>query len=120
MARRKVGACVMGLGFDVALDDEAGCRRAIDAARRVTDSVSVPLIPVRTNFRRVIPVNWELCFADAALACLSQTKGRFSTGLFASGEPYDKVVQNSILELGPVARRALASVKRLSPLSMRT
>jgi hypothetical protein len=90
IARRRLGGCVLALGFDISRTDEEACRRAVESAGRLTDAASVPLIPVRTNFREAVPVNWELCFSEAAVACLRQFQGRFGYGLLASGEPYDK------------------------------
>ena len=85
--RQDVTAALMVHGFDIPLHDYAGFGGALARARRMLDSVDIPVIPIQTNIRALFP-DWELSHGMAVAAVLTVLSGKFATGLIASAGTY--------------------------------
>ncbi|HEU4325959.1 MAG TPA: hypothetical protein VFS21_22665 [Roseiflexaceae bacterium] len=88
---RPVGAGLLIHGYDIPVADDTMFAPACARARRMTESLGVPLIPVATNYREVEPL-WEDVHMVCVGACLSLFEGAFDTALVGSSEPYRKLV----------------------------
>lgn len=84
----EVGAGVMIEGLDIPLDDPA-FPLAADSARRILQSVDLPLIPVATNWRALAHghgLNWEDAYGTAVVSALSLFSAGYRGALFASND----------------------------------
>lgn len=79
-------------GFDIPLTEDAAFARAAATARRVLAPLGVELVPVRTNFRAVVPLNWEHSHACGLAGVLHLFKGCLAKGLIPSTEPYNRLL----------------------------
>jgi len=85
--QRDVSACLFVHGFDIHWKDRAFAA-ALARAGRITQSLDVRLVPLRTNLRRRLP-SWEQVHAGAVSAALSLFGARYATGLVAASYAYD-------------------------------
>ena len=90
--RRTIALAVLIHGLDIPLDDESGFRGALARGARAAADLGIPLSPVRTNFRQVVPREWVMSFGAALAACLHLFKGRGGAGLIPSSKPYDDLL----------------------------
>lgn len=90
--RRTIALAVLIHGLDIPLDDETAFRIAFARAGRAAADVGIPLSPVRTNFRQMVPGEWVMSFGAALASCLHLFKGRCGAGLIASSKPYDDLL----------------------------
>lgn len=90
--RRPLTHAVTIHGLDIPLEDDAAFRGALARAGRATADLGIRLLPVRTNFRQVVPKEWVMSFGAALAACLHLFKGRCGIGLIASSKPYDDLL----------------------------
>jgi len=89
---RRLKACAFIHGFDIGLDDQAAYDHAFESARRTLDDVKVPLIRIRTNFRKLVPVSWEDAHVAALAAALHTVQGTARVGLVGSTKAYNELV----------------------------
>lgn len=77
-------------GFDIPLGQANAFEQAQQRAMRMLSSVNVALIPMATNFRKVMAphIAWENGFGTAISSCLLMLQGGFSTGLIPSSYSY--------------------------------
>jgi len=75
-------------GFDIPLENSDAFAVVRSNARRALESVGVPLVCVKTNWRDVACRNWENEFAAGLAACLHQFAGIAGIGLVGSAEDY--------------------------------
>ncbi|MGD1714803.1 hypothetical protein [Dapis sp. BLCC M172] len=87
-----IKTCAMVHGFDIPLQDEEVFVTAFNQASATLKSIDIPLLPIRTNFRKVIWTNWEHVFAAALVAALQNFKKIVGTCLIGSSEPYKSLV----------------------------
>jgi hypothetical protein len=92
LGRRTIALAVLIHGLDIPLDDEAAFRGALARSNRAASDLGIPLSPVRTNFRQVVPREWVMSFGAALAACLHLFKGRCGAALIASSKPYDDLL----------------------------
>jgi hypothetical protein len=85
---RQLGAGLMVHGFDLPVAEEGAFAQAHASAEKIMKSVNVPLIPLQTNWRDCIPVDWEDGFGTAAFSCLMFFAKKFNAGLLAGGESH--------------------------------
>lgn len=85
--RHALKAALMVHGFDIPLTDSAGFRRAAERARRMLESVGVPLILMQTNAREFL-ADWEMMHGTAVAAALTFFSKAYTTGLIASTGTY--------------------------------
>jgi len=79
-------------GMDIPLSNESDYDSYCECARTTLASVGVPLARLRTNYRSVIPMNWEHTHVCAIVSALQMFKGICGTILVGSTEPYDTLV----------------------------
>ena len=84
--------CTIVHGFDIPLDNETAFHSASQRAQKTLGDIDLPLIPIRTNYRDVIKVNWEHVFSCALVATLNNLKAVAGTCIIGSSEPYDSLV----------------------------
>jgi hypothetical protein len=79
-------------GFDIPLAEDAAFARATATARRVLAPLGVELVPVRTNFRDVVRINWEHSHAGGLAGVLHLFKNGLAKGIIPSSEPYNRLI----------------------------
>lgn len=80
-------AVVMGLGFDIPVNDRNGYQAAIARLRPAIDEAGIALIEVATNVRSHLQ-NWEMEHGAALASVLSLFSSSFGSGLIPSTAPY--------------------------------
>lgn len=83
--RRNLQAGVMVHGYDIPLSQKQVFDRAFTRSKIMLDSLGLELIPVATNFREVISINWEDAYVSAIASALMLFQNRYSIGLLANG-----------------------------------
>lgn len=79
-------------GFDIPISDENAFQSAFRQQKTVTDPLGIPIIPLRTNCKEVIRMNWEFWFGLALAAALQMFKEECGTGVLPSGIAYRDLV----------------------------
>jgi hypothetical protein len=87
-----IKTCAMVHGFDIPLKDDEAFASAFNQASATLESVDIPLLPIRTNFRQVIWTNWEYVHAAALVAALQNFKGLAGTCIIGGTVPYNSLV----------------------------
>lgn len=105
--RRHLQAGVMVHGFDIPLEQQSAFDGALAKSKMILDSLDLELIPMASNYRELIKLNWEDTYGGAIASALMLLKNRYSSGLLASAFPY----QNLLLPRGsnPVTDQFLSS-----------
>ena len=80
-------ACMIH-GADIPLENRSGFSSAFRKACETLQTVGIELAPVRTNFREISRVSWEVSHGIVIAAVLSCFQSRAGIGLIASGKPY--------------------------------
>ena len=89
---RKLTACVMIEGFDIRIGKPEIFGNALARSKETLDSLGIPLVHVRTNFRELFTLDWGLVHGTVLIACLTMLKDRASCALVGSAEPYRDLV----------------------------
>ena len=84
-------AALLVHGMDIPLDQPEVFEGALARGRRMLEDTGVPLLPVRTNARK-LGMGWEQSFGLQLIGCYLCFQGSFSAGLHGSGEPYETLV----------------------------
>ena len=87
-----INFCSIVHGFDIPLSDADEFENAKNRAQATLDDISINLIPIKTNYRRIAKANWEDAFSTALVAALSNFKTVAGTCIVGSSEPYDSLV----------------------------
>lgn len=87
-----VKTVLMGHGFDVHYDDADAFDRLCRRTRPILEDCGLSSVIVRTNFRKIIPHNWDHCFGACLAGTLQQFAGRFGFGMMGSGKSYSTLV----------------------------
>lgn len=105
--QRPITAGLMVHGFDIPLSQNQEFNRAAAKSQAIVDSLGVKLILMSSNYRKVIPLNWEDSYGVAIASCLMLLQGGYTVGLLGSAFPY----QNLMLPRGsnPVTDPFLAN-----------
>ena len=85
-------AGVLVHGFDIPLDDQNAFEMIFNQAQQTLANINLPLLPVKTNFREVLPLDWEHVFSTALVAVLANFKQLGGQFLVGSSEPYNALV----------------------------
>ena len=85
--KQSIAAALIVHGFDIPTSDLKGFNIACEKAERITSSVGVPLISVRTNLREM-PADWNDAFATKLASLLHVFNETFEGAIFAADEPY--------------------------------
>ncbi len=88
--RRKCNlkAGLMVHGFDIPLHKQDIFERAAQKSQIMLSSLGMELIPIATNLREAITLNWEDIFGAAIVSCLSAVQNGYNKGLVPSGYSY--------------------------------
>ena len=78
-------------GFDIALDQTEQFALARDNAARMLAMEDLPLLTLRTDWRRSTP-HWAETFIAAAAACLHQYRGHARRGMLATDLPFAQMI----------------------------
>lgn len=89
---RRLAAAIMIHGFDIPLPDQAGFALAQASARAALDSIELPLVTMRTNWRPLLCHTWIHEFGAALVASLYQYHGLAAAGLLAADGSYDHLL----------------------------
>lgn len=85
-------AGVLIQGFDIGLDANAAFTTTVSTAADALRSINVPMVTMRTNWRDVACVNWEMEFGNGVASCLRNWQGSVSAALVGSDEDYARLV----------------------------
>ena len=86
--KRNLKAGLMVHGFDIPVEQEEIFARAAQKSQIMLSSLGMELIPMATNFRKVIKLNWEDVFGTAIASCLHLLQKGYNTGLIPASYPY--------------------------------
>ncbi len=89
---RKLLTATLIQGLDVGLDDHSGFDAARASARRALDSLGVPLVVTRTNWKVDLTIDWEMEFGTAVSAVLRHWQPSVNTALIGSDEDYGRLI----------------------------
>lgn len=105
--QRNLQAGLMVHGFDIPLAQKDIFDSAAAKSRKLLDSLGVDLVPMATNFKEDIKLNWQDSVAIAMGSCMMMLQNGYEQGLIASTFPYQALV----LPLGsnPLTDRLLSS-----------
>jgi hypothetical protein len=104
--KRNLQAGLMVHGFDIPLRDNA-FEGAMQKSRLMLSSLAMECIPIATNFRQVVKLNWEDIFGTGIASCLHVLKGGYTTGMIASSHAYHTL--NFVYGSNPLTDRLLSS-----------
>jgi len=85
---QNIKACVMVHGFDIFKEDEF--LSAFNTAQDTLNDVNIPLVPLRTNYRSIIELDWNHTHGIAIISCLNNFKKQFSNGIIAGTYTYSR------------------------------
>ncbi|MFJ7565418.1 hypothetical protein ACIQW9_00475 [Herminiimonas sp. NPDC097707] len=85
-------AGVLIQGFDIALNADAAFNITVASAADSLQSINVPMVTLKTNWRDVACVNWEMEFGNGVATCLRNWQGSAHAGLVGSDEDYTRLV----------------------------
>lgn len=85
-------AGVLIQGFDIALNADAAFAITTASAADSLQSINVPMVTLKTNWRDVACVNWEMEFGNGVATCLRNWQGSAHAGLVGSDEDYTRLV----------------------------
>lgn len=85
-------AGVLIQGFDIALDANGAFATTVSTAADSLRSINVPMVTMRTNWRDVACINWEMEFGNGVATCLRNWQGSACAGLVGSDEDYARLV----------------------------
>lgn len=84
-------AALLVHGMDIPLDQPDVFAGALARGHRMLDGTDVPLLPVRTDARR-LPMDWEQSYGLQLTGCLLIFQGAFRAGVSGSCEPYEDLI----------------------------
>ena len=86
----EIGACLMVHGFDIPVRDTECFERACSKARQMLDSLELPLIPLRTNLKKILNPVWRYEHGAALAACLHLFADGFAGALMGGTYQYSR------------------------------
>jgi len=89
--KQNLKAGLMVHGFDIPVEQEEIFTRAAQRSQIILSSLGMDLIPMATNFRKVIKLNWEDVFGTAISSCLHLVKRGYTMGLIPGSYPYRNI-----------------------------
>jgi hypothetical protein len=79
-------------GYDMLLSNDKFFNMSFSVAKKTLETVGLPLIPIRTNIREVVPVGWIYLHGTAMVSSLQFLKSKFDVALIASTDSYHELV----------------------------
>ncbi len=91
--RRKhnLQAALMVHGFDIPIEQKEVFERALIKSKTIVSSLGLNLIPLATNFRQVINIDWEDVHGTAIASGLHLLKKRYHKGIIPSTYTYSQM-----------------------------
>lgn len=86
--KRNLKAGLMVHGFDISIEQKEIFPRAAQKSQMMLSSLGMELIPMATNFRKVIQLDWEDVFGTAIASCLSLVQKGYNIGLIPASYAY--------------------------------
>jgi len=87
-----LSCCAMIHGFDIPLSNDEFFNMSFSIAKKTLETVALPLIPIRTNIRQVIQIDWLYSHTSTLVSSLQFLKSKFDLTLIASTQPYNELV----------------------------
>jgi hypothetical protein len=87
-----LSCCAMIHGFDISLSNTDFFNMSFSVAQKTLETVGLPLIPIRTNIRHVIQIDWLYSHTTTLVSSLQFLKSKFDVTLIASTQPYNELV----------------------------
>jgi hypothetical protein len=94
-------------GLDIPLKQTAAFGQAVSRGQHILASLDIPLIPLVTNFRQALDIDWQMGYATALASALILLQGRFRVGLIPSSYSYG--TQRFVAGSNPLSDRWLGS-----------
>jgi hypothetical protein len=104
--QRSLQTGLMVKGFDIPLNDPA-FDQAQERSSTMLASLGMDCIPIATNFRQVVRLDWAHAFGTGIASCLHVLKGGYTTGIVASSHAYQTL--NFVYGSNPLTDRLLSS-----------
>lgn len=89
---RRIAACVLVQGFDIALEHDEKFAWSLGIAQTTMESIGVSVLPLRTNFREAIRTHWDHVHGAALVSALQFFKPIARSCLIGSSKPYNDIV----------------------------
>jgi hypothetical protein len=100
-------AGLMVHGFDILLEEKNAFVGAATRSSIMLSSLGMEFIPIATNFREVISIDWEDVFGSAVASALMLFQGYYTTGLMPASHPYRAL--EFLYGSNPISDRFLSS-----------
>lgn len=91
-ASRDIVACALVHGFDIPLEQDAKFATSVRLARESLGSLGMELVPLRSNLRQILPLDWHDLHGAAIVAAMQLLKSRAGTAIIGSSDPYDQLL----------------------------
>lgn len=89
---RNIFAGVLIQGFDIPLDGAVAFSRTKSACRAMLDDLDIPMVTLRTNWKTLVCVDWEMEFGLGVFSCLKLWEDEAGSLLVGSCEDYSRLV----------------------------
>lgn len=89
--KRNLQAGLMVHGFDIPVEQEDIFSRAAQKSQMMLSSLGMDLIPMATNFRKVIKLDWEDVFGAAIASCLHLINRGYNMGMIPASYCYKNI-----------------------------
>lgn len=89
---RSIYAGVLVQGFDIPLEDDAAFETTKAFCKVMLDDLDIPMVTIRTNWKRDISSEWVMEFGAGIIACLTAWEEAVSTLIVGSCEDYGRLV----------------------------
>lgn len=91
-ASREIVACALIHGFDIPLEQEEKFATSFRLAKESLDSVGIELVPLRSNLRKILTLDWHDLHGAAIIGAMQLLGSKAGTILVGSSDPYDQLL----------------------------
>lgn len=91
-ASRSIVACAMVQGFDMGLEEDDKFATSLSLARETLGGIGIEVVPLRTNLRELLTLDWHDLHGAALVAALQLLKSKAPSMLVGSSDPYDQLL----------------------------
>lgn len=91
-ASRDIVACALVHGFDIPLEQEDKFATSVLLARESLASLGIELVPLRSNLRQILTLDWHDLHGAAIVAAMQLLKSKAGTAIIGSSDPYDQLL----------------------------
>lgn len=89
---KKILSGVLIQGMDIPLSEDHAFSIARENAASMLDSLGLPLVTAKTNWRAIAEGDWEMEFGTAVSTCLRAWQGVVGAAILGSDEDYSRLV----------------------------